>query len=76
MVMKEKVWVKKPIHNLVYQIIQKYGTIKFSKLMDYIREEYDNIDEDKVRTALMKLEIWDKIIAVSNGQDLVISIKK
>lgn len=70
-----EVWEKQPIYNVIYSIVRKEKTISFEELVNKVREEYQDIDEERIRTALMKLEIWDKVKVISNGHDKRITLK-
>jgi hypothetical protein len=60
-------WEKQPIYNVIYSIVKEKKTVTFKNLVAAVKETLNDADEERIRTALMKLEIWDKVIVVSDG---------
>lgn len=60
-------WSKKPLHTIIYSIIESKKNILFNELIKEVREILDNVSESEVRNILMKLEIWKKIAVETEG---------
>ena len=74
--MNEEYWEKYPVYSIVYSIVSKEKTISFEDLVNKVREENPKIGIEKIRTALVKLEIWDKIDVVSSGKEIKILFRR
>ena len=72
---KNDEWSNRPIHKLVYDIIAKHKSIYLNELINEIREMKTNIDEDEVRTALIKLEIWGYIDVSTDNKGTYIALR-
>lgn len=73
--MNEEYWEKYPIYSIVYSIVSREKTINFKDLVNRVREENPKIGIEKIRSALIKLEIWDKVDVISNGKETRILFK-
>ena len=71
----EEIWEKHPVYSIVYSIVQREKTITFKELVDKVQEENPDIGTEKVRSALVKLEIWDKVDVVSDGKETRITLR-
>lgn len=69
-------WDKKPIHTLVYSIIENKKNILFTELIKNVREIIEDISEMEIRKALIKLEIWGKISVETEGGNNRIILRK
>ena len=74
--MNEKYWEKYPIYSIIYTVISREKSINFNELVSKVKEENLNISDEKIRNALIKLEIWNKIDVVSNGKETKILLRR
>lgn len=73
---KEESWSKRPLHKLVYDVITKHKSIYFNDLIEELKKRKINVDEDEVRTVLIKLEIWGYIdVFTNNKEDTYIALR-
>lgn len=73
--MNEEYWEKYPVYSIVYSIVSKEKTISLEELVNKVKEENSRIDIEKIHTALIKLEIWNKVDVVSSGKEIKILFK-
>ncbi len=72
----EEIWEKHPVYSIVYGVIKREKTITFKDLVGRVQDENPEIGEEKIRTALVKLEIWDKIDVASDGKEIRIMLRE
>ncbi len=72
----EEIWEKHPVYSVVYGIIRKEKSLTFNELVNKVQEENPDIGVEKIRAALVKLEIWDKIDVVTNGKDTRVLLRE
>jgi hypothetical protein len=65
----EDFWEKHPTYSIVYAIVKREKTITFNDLIDRVHEESPEVDAERIRSSLIKLEIWGKIDVVSDGKE-------
>lgn len=71
---EEESWSDRPLHKLVYDIIAKNKSIYLNDLLEKLRKKI-NSDEDEVRNALIKLEIWGYIDVVTDNKGTYIVLR-
>ena len=72
----EEIWEKHPVYSIVYSIMRREKTITFNELVNKVQEENPDIGIEKIRVALVKLEIWDKIDVVTDGKDTRVLLRE
>ncbi len=60
-------WSKKPVHTIIYSIVESKKNILLSELVRSIKEVIDDVSESEIRKELLKLEIWGKIAVETEG---------
>ena len=73
--MNNEYWEKYPVHSIIYSIVSREKTISLENLVNKVKEENPEVDIGKIRMALVKLEIWNKIDVVSSGKEMKILFK-
>ena len=73
--MNNEYWEKYPVHSIIYSIVSREKTISLENLVNKVKEENPEVDIGKIRMALVKLEIWNKIDVVSSGKEIKILFK-
>ncbi len=68
-------WSRRPVHKLVYDIIAKHKSLYLKDLMNEIRDKKTDINEDEVKTALIKLEIWGYIDVSTDNKGTYITLR-
>jgi hypothetical protein len=69
-------WSKKPIHTLVYSIIENKRNILFTDLVKHVKETLEDVSEEEIRRVLLKLEIWGKIAVETEGNNRRIVLRR
>jgi len=62
-------WDKKPLHTLVYSIIENKKNILFTDLIKNVKEVIEDVSEAEIRRVLLKLEIWGVISVETEGNN-------
>jgi hypothetical protein len=62
-------WSKKPVHTLVYSIIENKRNLLFSDLVRQVKEILEDVSEEEIRRVLLKLEIWGKVAVETEGNN-------
>ena len=68
-------WNRRPLHELVYSIIRKKKTTTFDKLWNLLKEDSGDIGKSELKRTLVRLEIWDQIDVVTEGDSEKIIFK-
>ncbi|RLG60845.1 hypothetical protein DRN86_01530 [Candidatus Geothermarchaeota archaeon] len=59
-------WEQRPLHLLVFSIIKRKKSLSYDELLrDVKRLSNNEISENELRNALIKLEYWEKIDVIS-----------
>jgi len=81
----EERWVIRPLHTLIYQAIKdiinrkkilgRESVVTYEEIVNAVKEISLNIGDDEIRSALLKLELWEYIDVVNNGATLEIRMR-
>jgi len=81
----EERWVIRPLHTLIYQTIKdiinrkkilgRESVVTYEEIVNAVKEISLNIGDDEIRSALLKLELWEYVDVVNNGATLEIRMR-
>lgn len=69
-------WDKKPLHTIIYSIIENKRNILFTDLVRNVKEIVEDVSEAEIRKILLKLEIWGVISVETEGDNSRIILKR
>lgn len=72
---KNNNWASRPLHKIVYEIVAKHKSLYLDHLIEEIKKMKIDVDEDEVRTTLIKLEIWGYIDVVTDNKGTYIAFR-
>ncbi|RLE51104.1 MAG: hypothetical protein DRJ21_00850 [Candidatus Methanomethylicota archaeon] len=67
---KNTLWPSEPLEVSILSILRKRKTMRENELFDNLRQQHNNLSPKEFNKALMKLEIWGKILVTVTKRGL------
>ncbi len=66
---KNTLWPSEPLETTILSILRRRKAMRDMELFENLRQQYENLSYKEFNKALMRLEIWGKILVTTTRRD-------